>query len=86
MKFVQSVPLRDDRIPTLMGKYKVPHFDAKGEADHFFTDLRLPVTFVLTSFYWDNFIGFGMSPKIPPEGKIILSMPMADRKLAGIAA
>ena len=27
------VPLDDDRMPTLMGKYKVPHFDAKGEAD-----------------------------------------------------
>ncbi len=27
------VPLTDDRMPTLMGKYKVPHFDAKGESD-----------------------------------------------------
>src|ERR1019366_4222648 len=27
------VPLSDNRMPTLMGKYKVPHFDAKGEAD-----------------------------------------------------
>ena len=24
------VPLNDDRMPTLMGKYKVPHFDAQG--------------------------------------------------------
>jgi uncharacterized protein YbjT (DUF2867 family) len=24
------VPLSDPRMPTLMGKYKVPHFDAKG--------------------------------------------------------
>ena len=30
------VPLSDDRMPTLMGKYKVPHFDAKGEADAVF--------------------------------------------------
>ena len=29
----QWVPLDDDRMPTLQGKYKVPHFDAKGEAD-----------------------------------------------------
>ena len=29
----QWVPLADDRMPTLMGKYKVPHFDAKGEAE-----------------------------------------------------
>ena len=31
----KRVPLSDDRMPTLMGHYKVPHFDAKGEADHF---------------------------------------------------
>ena len=36
----QWVPLRDDRMPTLMGKYKVPHFDAKGEADGIFARPR----------------------------------------------
>lgn len=56
------VPLSDDRMPTLMGQYKVPHFDAKGEADQIFTDLGVPTTFLATSFYWDNFIGFGMAP------------------------
>jgi len=80
------VPLSDNRMPTLMGKYKVPHFDAKGEADRFFADTGLPVTFLLTSFYWDNFIGFGMGPKKSPAGNLVLSMPMADKKLAGIAA
>lgn len=30
------VPLSDARLPTLKGQYKVPHFDAKGEADHVF--------------------------------------------------
>ena len=44
----QRVPLSDDRMPTLMGKYKVPHFDAKGEADAFFSELA-PATFLLTS-------------------------------------
>src|SRR5215207_8326166 len=33
------VPLESDQMPTLMGKYKVPHFDAKGEADQIFRDL-----------------------------------------------
>ena len=28
----KRVPLSDDRMPTLMDKYKIPHFDAKGEA------------------------------------------------------
>src|SRR6185312_11492546 len=40
------VPLDDDRMPTLMGKYKVPHFDAKGEADHIFRELGVPTTFL----------------------------------------
>lgn len=44
------VPLDDPRMPTLMGRYKVPHFDAKGESDQFFRDARVPTTFLLTSF------------------------------------
>ena len=82
----QWVPLSDDRMPTLMGKYKVPHFDAKGEANHLFTDLGLPVTLLLTSFYWDNFIYFGMGPKKGPDGKLAITLPMGDKKLPGIAA
>ena len=82
----QWVPLSDNRMPTLMGKYKVPHFDAKGEADHVFTDLGVPATFLLTSFYWDNFIYFGMGPKKGPDGKLAITLPMGDKKLPGIAA
>ncbi|MGD0010924.1 MAG: NmrA/HSCARG family protein [Terriglobia bacterium] len=79
-------PLSDNRLPTLMGKYKVPHFAAKGAANQVFTDLGLPVTFLQTSFYWDNFIYFGMGPKKSPDGKLALTMPMGDKKLPGIAA
>jgi uncharacterized protein YbjT (DUF2867 family) len=80
------IPLTDDRMPTLMEKYKVPHFDGKGSSDHFFTDAGVPTTFLLTSFYWDNFISFGMGPKRGPDGKLALTLPMGDRKLPGIAA
>ena len=52
------VPLSDNRMPTWRGKYKVEHFDAKGEADHLFTDLGVSTTFLLTSFYYENFIYF----------------------------
>ncbi|MBM3287138.1 MAG: NmrA/HSCARG family protein [Candidatus Eisenbacteria bacterium] len=79
------VPLEDDRMPTLMGKYKVPHFDAKGEANRFFADMGVPTTFLLTSFYWENFIQFGMGPKRGPDGKLVLTLPMGDKKLPGIA-
>jgi uncharacterized protein YbjT (DUF2867 family) len=79
------VPLSDGRMPTLMGKYKVPHFDAKGEADEEFRRLAVPTTFFLTSFYWDNFILFGMGPKKGPDGRLALTLPMGDKKLPGIA-
>jgi uncharacterized protein YbjT (DUF2867 family) len=80
------VPLSDNRMPTLMGKYKVPHFDGKGQADQLFRELGLPTTFLLTSFYWDNMIYFGMGPKKGPDGKLAITMPMDDKKLPGIAA
>jgi uncharacterized protein YbjT (DUF2867 family) len=80
------VPVSDDRMPTLMGKYKVPHFDAKGEADQIFRDLGVPTTFLVTSFYWDNFIYFGMGPKRGPDGKLAITLPMGDKKLPGMAA
>jgi len=80
------IPLDDDRMPTLHGKYKVPHFDGKGEADHLFVDAGLPVTLLRTSFYWDNFIYFGMGPKKADDGNYYFAFPMDDKKLAGIAA
>jgi len=80
------VPLSDDRMPTLGGKYKVPHFDAKGEADGIFAQLGVPTTYLATCFYWDNFIGFGMGPKKGPDGALALTLPMGRSRLAGIAA
>ena len=50
------IPLTDNRMPTLMEKYKVPHFDAKGESDAYFTESGVPTTFLRASFYWENFI------------------------------
>src|SRR5687768_353248 len=82
----KTVPLDDDRMPTLQGKYKVPHFDAKGEADRFFTELGVPTTFLVASFYWDNFIYFGSGPKRGPDGVLALTMPMGESPLSGIAA
>jgi uncharacterized protein YbjT (DUF2867 family) len=80
------VPLTDKRMPTLKGEYKVPHFDAKGASDHFFTDAGVPTTFLLTAFYWDNFIYAGMGPKKGQDGTLAITLPMADKKLPGIAA
>ena len=82
----ESIPLSDDRMPTLMGKYKVPHFDGKGEANAIFTQLGVPTTFLVTSFYWENFIHFGMGPKKGADGKLAITLPIGSKKLAGIGA
>jgi uncharacterized protein YbjT (DUF2867 family) len=73
-------------MPTLMEKYKVPHLDSKGEANQLFTDAGVPTTFLNTSFYWENFIFFGMGPQRGPDGKLAITFPMDDSKLPGIAA
>jgi uncharacterized protein YbjT (DUF2867 family) len=80
------VPLDDTRMPTLMDRYKVPHFDGKGAANKVFTEAGVPTTFLLTSFYWDNLIGFGMGPKKGPDGRLAFTLPMGDAKLPGIAS
>ncbi|MGE5231858.1 MAG: NmrA/HSCARG family protein [Deltaproteobacteria bacterium] len=79
------VPLTDDRMPTLQGKYKVPHFDAKGEADDVFRKLGVPTTFLLTSFYWENFIFFGSGPKRGPDGKLAITFCLGDKKMPSMA-
>ena len=82
----QWVPLTDNRMPTLKGKYKVPHFDGKGESNKLFTNLGVPTTFMLASFYWENLIFFGMGPKKGPDGNLAITFPMGDKKLPGMAA
>ncbi|MGH8633867.1 MAG: NmrA/HSCARG family protein [Burkholderiales bacterium] len=80
------VPLTDDRMPTLLEKYKVPHFDAKAEANRAFAQYGVQVTYMLTSFYWESLIYLGMGPKKGADGKLELTLPMGDKRLAGIAA
>jgi uncharacterized protein YbjT (DUF2867 family) len=74
----------DKRMPMLQEKYRVPHFDAKAEADAYFSGL--PVTLLVTSFYWDNLYLFGLAPKKGADGKHSWAFPMGKAKLVGIAA
>src|SRR3954471_1042740 len=74
----------DTRMPMLQEKYRVPHFDGKAEADAYFAGL--PVTFLVTSFYWDNLYAFGLGPKKGDDGVYGWSFPMGQKRLAGIAA
>ncbi|MEP7375186.1 MAG: NmrA/HSCARG family protein [Chitinophagaceae bacterium] len=82
----EFVPLHNDSIPTLKEKYKVPHFDAKGEANKFFIEAGVPTTFLYASFYWENFIYFGAGPKKAADGKLHLTLPIGDAKMGGIAS
>jgi uncharacterized protein YbjT (DUF2867 family) len=76
----------EERYPTLMGKYKVPHFDAKGEADRYFSERGVPTTFLRASFYFDNFVYFGSGPKRAADGVLELILPMGDKVMPGVAA
>lgn len=79
------VPLEDDRMPTLMERYKVPHFDGKGEADEVFREVGVPTTNLLTSFYWENFIHLGSGPHRGDDGGLDLNLPLGDAKMPSIA-
>src|SRR5438270_9618981 len=76
----------DDRMPTLQGKYKVPHFDGKEDADAAFREAGVPTTFLRTAFYWENLIYFGLGPKRGEDGALSFTYPMGDKRLPAIAA
>jgi len=81
-----AVPLEDPRMPVLRGKYNVPHFDAKGEADEVFANEGAPTSYMMAAFYWDNFIHFGMAPRANERGELVLALPLGGAKLPGIAS
>ncbi len=80
------IPLEDDRMPTLMGNYKVPHFDGKGEADAVFQEVGVPTTNLLTAFYYDNLVTLGMGPHRGEDGSLVFDLPMGEKKMPAIAA
>jgi uncharacterized protein YbjT (DUF2867 family) len=77
------IPLNDDRMPTLQENYKVPHFDAKADANKYFEGV--PTTFLYTSAYMENFITFGWGPQKGPDGSLFIAFPMDDVKLPIVA-
>lgn len=82
----QWLPAGSGHMPVLMGKYNVPHMDAKGEADEVFAASGVPTTALRTSFFWDNLIHFGMAPRRAADGQLVFSLPMGRKRLPGIAA
>ena len=81
----EVIPVSDQRVPVLQGRYTVPHFDAKAEADAFFRDSGVPTTYLRTTFYWEGFIQ-GSGPQRGEDGRLVLTLPLGEARLAGIAA
>jgi uncharacterized protein YbjT (DUF2867 family) len=79
------LPLSDERVPVLEGRYTVPHFDAKAEANELFTARGIPTTFLQTTFYYEAFIA-GMPPSRDSDGALVLTFPMSDAQLSGVAS
>jgi len=73
-------------MPTLQGRYKVPHFDGKEEADAAFREAGVPTTFLRTAFYWENFIYFGLGPVRGEDGVLAITFPLGSSRLPGMAA
>lgn len=61
-----------------IGKYKVPHFDVKGQCDKLFDAKK--TCFVRAAFYLENWAStFG--PNKNEDGSFTVCMPMKDKKL-----
>ncbi|ONI75529.1 nucleoside-diphosphate sugar epimerase [Kribbella sp. ALI-6-A] len=76
----------DDRVPSLDdGRFKVPHFDAKGEANELFTQYGVPTTFLQTTFFYEAFT-MGIWPTRNADGVLELTLPMNEEPLSGIAS
>lgn len=73
-----------DSVPTIDGRFKVPHFDAKAEADALFIEYDVPTTFLRTTMFFEGFAG-PMGPTRDDSGALVLTLPIADQRLSGIA-
>jgi uncharacterized protein YbjT (DUF2867 family) len=71
--------------PNVEGDYKVPHFDAKAEANTYFTEMGVPTTFLETTFYYEAFLD-GHGPRRDANGQVELAMPIGESVLALVAS
>ncbi|MCW5634407.1 MAG: NmrA/HSCARG family protein [Rubrivivax sp.] len=79
------VPLEDEHLPTLRGRWKVPPFDAKGAADCQFRRRGVPTTLLVPSFFWENLLLLGMQPQRAASGRLVFPLPMGNRPLPGMS-
>ena len=74
----QFMTADDKRMPMLQEKYRVPHFDAKAEANAYFSGV--PATMLDTSFYWDNLFMFGLAPEEGRRRAVRVGLPDGQRE------
>jgi uncharacterized protein YbjT (DUF2867 family) len=74
----------DERVPSVEGHYKVPHFDAKAEADALFVEYEVPTTLLRTTLFYEGFAG-ATGPTRAEDGRLVLTLPMGEARLSGIA-
>ena len=73
-------------MPVLEGCFNIPHYDAKGAANRFFVQQRVPTTFFYTSAYFENLIHFGMGPQRGADGALTVTFPTGDARVPWVAA
>jgi uncharacterized protein YbjT (DUF2867 family) len=74
-------PADGRRMPVLERDFNVPHFDAKGAANKFFAQQRVPTTYLYTSGYWENMIHFGMGPQRGADGRLAVTFPTGEARI-----
>ena len=62
----------------------MPRFETKADGDTFFTGAKVPTTFLLPGFYYDNF--FTYFPLKREDGALSFAIPMGEAKMAWVAA
>ena len=72
-------------IPLLGGRFRVPSYDAKAEADAAFVEAGIPTTFMRTSFYWESLLAPHIGPRPTADGGAVIRWPLGTAKLPGIA-
>jgi uncharacterized protein YbjT (DUF2867 family) len=79
-------PADGRRMPVLEGRYNIPHYDAKGAANRFFAQQRVPTTYLYTSAYFENLIHFGMGPQRGADGALTVTFPTGAARIPWVAA
>jgi uncharacterized protein YbjT (DUF2867 family) len=69
----KAVGIKHFVFSTLDEGSNVPHFQSKDEIQKYLVKIGVPSTFVLTSFYFENFGGFGMASW--KDDTLVFSLP-----------